>query len=360
MTPLRLRHVCRVGWPHLGGMESVVGGLASALAQRGHDVEVITLQRAITDGQLLPEGLWGGVRYRRVRCFGFCWYLMGLGLLRAVRGADVIHVHGLDGLADQLVRSGHKVGISTHGGFFHTSRTRLKKLWLRLVTGRTLRRANAVWFTSQADRDILSRYCRIEGSVVANGVEVDFFSAVVRCPQAGRWLVPGRIDVHKGIEDLITVLATMRRKDVHVHLVGPDRVPHLRDKLMALAHQRGVGQQISFRGPVRDLRSEFARCELALFPSRYEGFGMCVVEAMAARVPCVVNTIPAFNSLVTDGIDAIQVDFRQPRQAAARLDRALRLEDLVRGGQETSSQYSWCKVVLEWEHHYRELMGRSP
>ncbi|MBT3218250.1 MAG: glycosyltransferase family 4 protein [Proteobacteria bacterium] len=341
-------------------MESVVGGLASALARRGHDVEVITLQRAITDGGVLPEGTWGGVQYRRLRRLGPRRYPMGCGLFGAVRGADLVHVHGLDGLADQLVRSGHIVGISTHGGFFHTSHTPFKKLWLRLVTRRTLRRANAVWFTSAADRDLLYRCCRIEGSVVANGVDVDFYSAVARRPQAGRWLVPGRIDAHKGIEDLILVLAKLKRPDVHVHLVGPDRVPHLRDKLMKLAHRLGVVGQITIRGPVQDLRSEFARCELALFPSRYEGFGVCVVEAMAARVPCVVSSIQAFDALVTDGVDAIQVDFRDVECAAARLAQPMNLEQLVRGGQRTSARYSWSKVVLEWERQYTRLVGSTP
>ena len=57
-------HVCRTGWPVVGGMETAIHGLARAQVAAGHRVEVVTLQYALDDGRGLPHVDHDGVRYR--------------------------------------------------------------------------------------------------------------------------------------------------------------------------------------------------------------------------------------------------------------------------------------------------------
>ena len=208
---MKIAQVCRVGWPHIGGMETVVRGLSESLQQLGHEVVVFTLDESPDGTVQYADGEHRGVRYRRLQRVGPWRYPRARGLVQAVKGFDVVHVHGLDGLADQLVRGrkihGARVAVSTHGGFFHTSRQPwLKALWLRTVTRYTLGRADAVWFTSEQDRQMLAP-ARVDGVHIPNGVDVAGFSEVIRAPVIGRWLVPGRVESHKGIEDLLGALA---------------------------------------------------------------------------------------------------------------------------------------------------------
>lgn len=363
--PLHIVHVCRIGWPHRGGMESVVGGLASALAGRGHVVRVVTLDRAITTDEVLPEGVYGGVVYERLPRAGPRRYPMAVGLGRALRGADVVHVHGLDGLLHQVLAHraalGVRVGVTPHGGFLHTRRQRMiKQLWLRTGAARALGAADAVWFTSEADRDALSP-AGVEGPVLPDGVDVDAFSHVERAPEEGRWLVFGRVDVHKGLDDLLDRLAAVAMHDARpfrLRVVGPEARPGLVARLRAQAVKLGIAHRVQFVGPVthEQLLGELARCELALFPSRYEGFGVAVVEAQAAGVPVVVNDIPPFRAHVRDGVDGFIVDVHGG--GASRRLRGLRgkAQGVSVAARESARRHAWSTRVLEWERAYRALL----
>lgn len=361
-------HVCRMGWPHIGGMEAFVAGLAASQVERGHGVRVITLDRAITDGTPLSAGTHRGVAYERVPRVGPRRYPLARGLVSRVRGAHLVHVHGLDGLADTLVATRRlhraRVGVSTHGGYFHTSRHAwLKRAWLRTLTRVTLSRADAVWFTSEADRRTLSP-AGITGEVLPDGVDISRFAAVTRRPEPGLWLVPGRVDAHKGHADLLWVLAALRDRGSapeRVEITGPERSPGLLDSLERQARELGLHDRVRLRGAVseQDYLDLLARCELALFPSRYEGFGIGVIEAMAAGVVPVVSAIPAFDQLVRPGRDAFRVDFAHPEAAAQALERVRPDGRMSTRARDTASRYGWEMVSEIWERAYARALGVS-
>lgn len=368
--PLNIAHVCRIGWPHRGGMESVVGGLASALAARGHTVRVWTLDHAISDGSPLPRGIYGGVMYERLPRIGPRRYPAAGGLVPALRGVDLVHVHGLDGLLHQalMARSlfGTRVGLTPHGGFLHTRRHwAIKQLWLRTGASAAMRAADAVWFTSEADRAALAP-AGIDGPVLSDGVDVASFSEVERAPESGRWLVFGRVDVHKGLDDLIDRLGALARRDAEpfqLRVVGAEARSGLVESLTERARSIGIAHRVRFLGAVdeADLRSELARCEIALFPSRYEGFGVAVVEAMAAGVPVVVSDIDAHRHLVDDERTGFIVDFR--KGSAARRLRGLRRAEVSRVSEAarlSARAHAWPARVQAWELGYADLMRGAP
>ncbi|HHO50528.1 MAG TPA: glycosyltransferase family 1 protein [Deltaproteobacteria bacterium] len=365
----RIVHVCRTGWPAVGGLEASVSGLARAQAASGHQVEVVTLDRDAAGVRLHPC-TDEGIVYRRLRRVGPRRYPVARGLIGAVCGAELIHVHGLDGLADVLVgvrrRHGVPVGISTHGGYFHTPRhRRLKQLWLRTVTRHTLSRADALWFTSATDRDTLSvALGRLppEQRILPDGVDVEAFAAVRRRPEAGRWLVPGRIDVHKGLGDLIRALGHLAREDQRpflVEITGRERVVGLQRRLQRLARGLGLGVAVRFVGQLdrAAMIAALGRAELVLLPSRYEGFGIAAVEAMAAQVPIVVSEAPALRAHVEDGVTGFVAPFTDP-VAAAEVIAGVRGRDhraLARRGAVAAQRHSWSARAAEVAAAYRAL-----
>jgi len=362
---LRIAQVCRIGWPHRGGMESVVGGLSAALGRRGHTIRVITLDRAITTGEPLPPGIYGGVSYVRLPRVGPRRYPAARGLTLALRDVDLVHVHGLDGLLHQALLArrlfGVPVGVTPHGGFLHTQRNVLaKQVWLRTGAAAALRAADAVWYTSTADREVL-RPARADGVVLPDGVDVEAFSGVVRAPEPGRWLVFGRVAVHKGIDDLLDRLASLAQRDpepFRLRVVGPESQPGLVDRLQARARKLGIGHRVRFLGALdhEDLLIELARCELAFFPSRYEGFGVAVVEAMAAGVPVVVSDIPPHRALVQDGRTGFIVPMR--RGETSRRLRSLRgqVQGVSRPARQAARTHAWSTRVPEWERAYQAVL----
>jgi alpha-1,3-mannosyltransferase len=365
---LKVVHVCRTGWPALGGLEASVGGLALAQHRAGHDVRVVTLDRDGT-GRALPEQVIEGVRYQRLRRVGPRRYPLAAGLLGAVAGADVVHAHGLDGLTDRLVagrrRHGIPVGVSTHGGYLHTRRLqRIKQVWLRTGTRWILGRADAVWFSSEADRQRLAP-ARARGRVIPDGVDVERFARVVRRPVPGTWLVPGRLDVHKGLDDLMLALDVLARRDerpFRVEIAGRDWAPGLRARLEAQALRLGLSERVVFLGELSgdDLLRALGRAELVLLPSRYEGFGIAAVEAMAARVPVVVADVPALRDHVEDGVSGFVAPFRDPTAAADVLARVrgADLADLAERAAAAAARHAWPARAAELTVEYERLVSR--
>ena len=358
---LRIAQVCRVGWPSVGGMETVVHDLSRALIGRGHRVEVFTLQRAPThERTLLPAGVHEGVRYHRLPMLGLRRYPFAVGLRRAVRDFDVVHVHGLDGLADILVGGAVPVGVSTHGGFLHTDRLLwLKRLTLRTLTRRTLGRADAVWFTSASDRRALSP-ARASGPVIQDGVSLADFLKVKRRPKPHHWMVPGRIAPHKGIDDLVSMLGRIRSRlpsDWRLDVLGAGddaALVQLREQVECLQ----LRPHVQFRNGVSRpaLFQAMATAERAILPSRYEGFGLTLVECMAANIPVIASDIAPHRARM--GETGVRFNMRTPG-AAEKLLAALTTAPLSgEAAVKLARQYDWSERIGEYEAAYRALVAR--
>src|SRR5690349_11548212 len=125
---MRVLHVVRQFHPSIGGLESVVAGLAGEQRRNGIAAEVLTLDRLFHDPtrrRLPATDQVGDIPIRRIPFAGSRRYPLAAPVLRHLRGFDLVHVHGVDFFSDFLAATQplHKrpLVLSTHGGFFHTS-----------------------------------------------------------------------------------------------------------------------------------------------------------------------------------------------------------------------------------------------
>jgi len=75
--------------------------------------------------------------------------------------------------------------------------------------------------------------------------------------------------------------------------------------LRALSHELGVTEQVAFCGWRADVRNLLAAFEVCVFPSRAEGFGLAIAEAMVARRPVIASAVGGVPALL--GGEALQV-----------------------------------------------------
>jgi glycosyltransferase involved in cell wall biosynthesis len=111
--------------------------------------------------------------------------------------------------------------------------------------------------------------------------------------------------------------------------------------------------------PASDLRKVLAAADFLVFPSLYEGFGLPVLEAMAAGVPVACSRRASLPEVAGDAalfFDPESVD--EIAAAIGRLsrDRALR-EDLRKRGTENAARFSWEKTARETLEVYESVLA---
>jgi glycosyltransferase involved in cell wall biosynthesis len=138
-----------------------------------------------------------------------------------------------------------------------------------------------------------------------------------------------------------------------------------RDAVLASLPDLGLelGRDVVLVGTVPDdeMPVWYHAADAFAFPSVNEGFGLVVLEALAAGVPTVVTDLPVFREYLDldDGRDALVVEPGDDEALAEQLrrlatDPALRTS-LIRAGHEVAARFTWSACAAQHRAVYSEL-----
>lgn len=96
----------------------------------------------------------------------------------------------------------------------------------------------------------------------------------------------GRLHYQKGFDLLLRALKKVIRnhKDWHVNIYGEGEE---KDSLIKLSEDLGISDNVHFMGYTSNVSEVLSNASFYVLPSRYEGFPMCLIEAIAHRLPVV-------------------------------------------------------------------------
>jgi len=203
----------------------------------------------------------------------------------------------------------------------------------RMATRLALRSSAAVLVPSHATRRDIRRFYRVKlpgESVVPWGVGYQFFTVRTRggsCPDGlpDRYILHvGARRPHKNQKVLVAALAELlgRHPDLGLVLVG-QHDPRVPDEAAELIARLGLGSRVwqFIRAGDDTLLDLYANATVFAFPSLTEGFGLPVLEAMAAGLPVVASDAEAVQEAAGDG--ALIVPAQSPADWAKALDLIL-------------------------------------
>ena len=209
-------------------------------------------------------------------------------------------------------------------------------------------------------------------TVIPNGVAAERFSggdgarlrAELRVP-AGAAVVGtvGRISTQKAQDDFLRAAALIRdhRPDTVFLIVGGSDDPELSRRLHALAADLGLSDQVRFTGYRSDLADVYAALDVFVLSSHWEGFGLVLVEAMAAGRPVVTTDVgPVAEVVGRDGAAVLVPPAASDRLAAevlALLRDPERAAQVGRLGEVRSRRWTWDGAAAALDELYGRLLA---
>lgn len=131
-------------------------------------------------------------------------------------------------------------------------------------------------------------------------------------------LAVGRQERQKGFDTLLRATSLLHEPNLRLVIAGRDgnETAHL----AALVAELGLGDRVRFLGHRSDVAELMCAADVLAFPSRWEGLGLTVVEAMALEVPIVASDLPVLReTLGAPGERALLVPSDQPGGLAAAI-----------------------------------------
>ncbi len=202
---------------------------------------------------------------------------------------------------------------------------RVERLFRSAVYPRSMARAEHVIAISEFTRKTVMERCGVAAEKVTAiplGYDASGAKAEPSERVAARYLFyPAATFAHKNHAELIRSYAVLRRRgDLDAKLVFTGMQTPAWPALAHLARELGVGGDVVHLGflPYPEVRRVYAGAEAVLFPSRYEGFGIPVVEAAVEfRKNVVTSRLPVFDEM---GVPKErQIDFGDPEALLAAL-----------------------------------------
>jgi glycosyltransferase involved in cell wall biosynthesis len=214
---------------------------------------------------------------------------------------------------------------------------------------------------SDATAADLRRFYRLPESkirVVWSGVDPAFFDIARRRRPERFLLAVSTLHPHKNLDGLLRAFAEFRRSHPDYRLVVCGIHGFFTGPLHELRQSLGLEDSVDFPGwiPRDDLYDRFARASAFLYPSRFEGFGLPVLEGLAAGVPTACSNIEPLATIAGDA--ALLFDPADPMAIAAAMIRLVEDDGLrarlSQAGPLRAAEFSWRSAAGEMLRIFEE------
>jgi glycosyltransferase involved in cell wall biosynthesis len=184
-------------------------------------------------------------------------------------------------------------------------------------------------------------------------------------------LYVGRLTAVKGVDRLVNAMPRIREKIPNVKLIVLG-LGDMQDYLAGLVYSVGLGDYITLRTefvPEEERILHYAGCDVAVFPSLYEPFGIVCTEAMSMAKPVIVGATGVSGlreQVVASGPDqtGLHVNPQDPNDIAWAVTSILENQDLAKKMGENARKrvlqmFSWEEAAKSVLRTYQEVLERA-
>lgn len=246
-------------------------------------------------------------------------------LPRAVKGLDVLFNPGFTAprwCGIPCVTVFHDLQHVRHPEFF---RWWDLPFWNLLLTSSARRSKLLIAVSENTRRDVISHYRLPPDRIrtIPHGVDEQLFTLSRDRVDSRLLLCVSTLHPHKNLDRLMRVFARLRAESPDCRLVIAGMKGHHATHLEDLRQRLGLSGAVEFTGWISRaaLYRLYGEAAAFVFPSRFEGFGMPVVEALASGIPTACSSAEPMRSIA--GPAAVQFDPESDEQMLEALKKVL-------------------------------------
>ena len=291
-------------------------------------------------------------------------------LIAEGRTLDIVRAHSATSTAPGLAGLARRHSIPCHVHYHHWERHLIRN-W---IERRTLPRYDLVTTDSAySRRTLIERYGLRNPVVVAYpGVGAGYRPGPVDGDLRARYgpkqvlVFVGALVARKNLSFLLRVVGRLReqgRDDLVLIIAGSGP---LEGALRQEAARMGVSNAVVFAGHVSEKGklSYYRLCDVFVFPSLIEGFGMAPAEAMAVGKPVVAANTTSLPEVIEDGASGFLVAPTDEQgfadKIAALLDSPERREEMGRAGQRrVAERFDFGRTAEQMVEIYQKMKSHS-
>lgn len=359
---------------HKGGAETQLVRVATAMADRGWDVEVITLMPAnafaealeaagievrtlgIPRGRYDPRALAQLIReLRRSRPAILCTFMFHANVLGRIAG----RIAGVPFIVSS-------VRNAIFGGRLSDLLMRWTDPLANITTTNSRLAGDALLARGVVHQDRLR--------VLPNGIDIAgvtsgameraelLASLGIEDPATQLWISVARLEPQKAHEVTLHALAKLIQSGHRSHLVivgdGAER-----DRLEVLTDSLGLERHVTFLGYRTDVSSLLTASDAFVLASRWEGLPNVIMEALVAGRPVVATDVGGVTELVIDGVTGFVVPPEDAVALASAMQKVMTLSDDERwrlaaaGRAHVKDNFSLPKVMEKWDALFTEVLA---
>ena len=240
-------------------------------------------------------------------------------------------------------------------------------IWLDCFN--SLKRVDRVVVNSEYMKQMIAYFYRLNTEkivVIPNGIDFEKFSSCTsQTKLAGdpAVLSVSRVCILKGFGTIVDAILQLKQElpNIKVHLIG-----YATKEYLDLAKRKGVEKFLVFHGKVpHSLVPMYLKsADFGIYGSiLYEGFGISLVEAMAAGLPVIASDIDTYRQIVSDGQDGLlfeRSNAEELSKAILTMSKDLNLRrKLSQNAQITTARYDWGNIAEEYLSLYRTISNRN-
>jgi glycosyltransferase involved in cell wall biosynthesis len=209
--------------------------------------------------------------------------------------------------------------------------------------------------------EILEKAGIKKGIYVPNGVDIHKFERNQGKKSDGktRFLFVGRLEKQKGLEYLIQAAKFLKGKNYFEIVIAGDGEEA--DNLKKTAAEFEVECIVKFTGKLSEhaLIEQYARCDIFVLPSLWEGLPLTLLEAAAAGLPIIATEVGGIPSVFAHGENALLVNARNSRELAEKMQELMSNKELQKtlskNARKLAEKYSWENSAKQLENIYENL-----